>query len=209
MNVCFVIPARLKSTRLDKKMLIDFDGKPLIKHVYDNIKDIGLDTYVATDSVQIGEHIPSQDVLYTKPAANGTARISQLDLNYDYIINVQGDMIDINEETLYPIINKLRDGVQCLTAYTKGSKPDDVKVIHQNGKALWFTRSDIGYGDRHIGIYAYKKYVLNTYKYLLDWYPSENLEQNRILGHFKMDVVETIYNGKEINTQADIDSWSL
>ena len=119
-------------------------------------------------------------------------------------------MLDINLDTMKPIIKTLnKKDVTCLTAYTKGVKSDDVKVIHKNGKAMWFTRSDIGYGDRHLGIYAYKPYVLKKYRTLKDNYPVENLEQLRLLGEYTVNVVQTKYSGYEINTEADINSWKL
>ena len=97
----------------------------------------------------------------------------------------------------------------CIRDSTKGAKPDDVKVIHQSGKAMWFTRSDIGYGDRHLGIYAYRPYMLKAYRTMKDKYKSENLEQNRILANYDIEVIETKYNGIEINTEADLNSWKL
>ena len=98
----------------------------------------------------------------------------------------------------------------CIRDSTKGYKPNDVKVLHANNMAMWFTRSDIGYGDRHLGIYAYKPYVLKKYRTLQCEYDTfENLEQLRLLSWFTMNVVETKYNGYEINTEADINSWTL
>ena len=147
----------------------------------------------------------------TGKANNGTHRLSKravIDLvgNYDYVMNIQGDMIDVNHETIKPIKKRLLSPFSplCLTAYTKGAKPNDVKVIHQNNKALWFTRSDIGYGDRHLGIYAYSPYLLKAYRGMQDKYTKENLEQNRILGLYDIEVIETKYEGYEINTQGDV-----
>ena len=117
-------------------------------------------------------------------------------------------MLDITNDTLEPILLNipLHDITTC---YTKGCKPNDVKVIHQEGKAMWFTRADIGYGDRHLGIYAYKTHILQSYDPFTDEYPQENLEQNRILGHYDINVVEVKYDGKEINTKEDINSGTL
>tara|TARA_Y100000052_G_C2952981_1_gene88495 strand:- start:2076 stop:2732 length:657 start_codon:yes stop_codon:yes gene_type:complete len=214
-NIAVVIPARLNSTRLKHKMLMMFDDEPLIRIVFDKVRMMGFDTFVATDSKRIAKHLPIKWCIKTGKANNGTHRLSKrvvLDLvgHYDYIINIQGDMIDINHETMKPILKALNNNdYSCLTAYTKGAKSNDVKVIHQNGKAMWFTRSDIGYGDRHLGIYAYKPYVLKQYRTLKDKYPIENLEQNRLLGTQDINVIETKYNGYEINTEADINSWTL
>ena len=209
-NIAVVIPARLNSTRIKHKMLMKFDDEPLIRLVFDKVRMMGYDTFVATDSKRIAKLFQIKWCIQTGKADNGTHRLSKrvvLDLvnSYDYIINIQGDMLDINLDTMKPIIKTLnKKDVTCLTAYTKGVKSDDVKVIHQNGKAMWFTRSDIGYGDRHLGIYAYKPYLLKAYRIMKDKYKLENLEQNRILGLYDIDVVETIYNGVEVNTYNDI-----
>ena len=215
-NIAVVIPARLNSTRIKHKMLMKFDDEPLIRIVFDKVRMMGFDTFVATDSKRIAKHLPIKWCIKTSKANNGTHRLSKrvvLDLvgHYDYIINIQGDMIDINHETMKPILKALNDNdYDCLTAYTKGYKPSDVKVLHANNMAMWFTRSDIGYGDRHLGIYAYKPYVLKKYRTLQCKYDTfENLEQLRLLSWFTMNVVETKYNGYEINTEEDINSWTV
>ena len=214
MKIAIVIPARLDSTRLKHKMLIDFNGQPLIKYVFDRVRSMGYDTYVVTDSNLIGNKIPVKWLLKTGKADNGTHRISKVVdklKKYNYIINIQGDMVDIDAWTLNPIIAECKkySDWDILTAYTEGAKPDDVKVIHNYGKALWFTRSDIGYGDRHLGIYAYTPRLLQVYDLFDDKYPKEDLEQNRILGYYKFNVIKTEYDGIEINTKKDIDSWTL
>ena len=50
MNIAIVIPARLNSTRLKEKMLIEFDGIPLIRLVFDKCRTMGYDCFVVTDS---------------------------------------------------------------------------------------------------------------------------------------------------------------
>ena len=213
MNIGIVIPARLKSTRLKEKMLIDLDGEPLIRYMFDKVRTMGYDTYVVTDSKKIAQYITRGNIIMSKKAENGTARIASiLDKlkKYDVIINIQGDMVDIDIWHLRAVINRCKQGFDyMLTAYTKGYDPAGVKCIHQEGKALWFTRNDIGYGDRHVGIYAYKPELLQAYDLLHDSYPQENLEQNRVLGYYDIDVVKIEYNGKEINTEEDINSWSM
>ena len=97
-DVVFVIPARLESTRLKHKMLMKFDDEPLIRIVFDKVRMMGYDTFVVTDSSKIADVIPDKNVIMTNDAENGTARLSQLgDIldEYDNVINIQGDMIDI------------------------------------------------------------------------------------------------------------------
>ena len=207
MNVAIVIPARLNSTRLKEKMLIKFDDEPLIRIVFDKCRLMGYDTYVVTDSKKIAQHITIGNVIMTGEAENGTARIAsvvdQLE-KYDLIVNIQGDMLDITRDTIQPIIDNCHSGY-ITTAYKKGYVSNGVKIIHQNGYACWFTRSNIGYGDSHLGIYAYTPFLLKRYEEYKDKYPIENLEQNRLLGSpYKIRAVEVKYDGKEINTEQDL-----
>ena len=208
MSTVITIPARLNSSRIKEKMLLEFDGKPLIQNVFESVSQLGYDTFVLTDSDKIARHIPSSNVILTDKAENGTARIaSVLDkLDYDNYLNIQGDMLGITKDTIEPIVNHYTSpslyGV--ITAYKKGYNKNGVKVIHSNGQASWFTRHDIGYGDHHLGIYMYQKIVLEQYyKFKSADDNKEDLEQLRILNYFPMTVVEVPYNGQEINTKLD------
>lgn len=207
MNIAIVIPARLESTRLKHKMLMMFDGEPLIRIVFDKVYSMGYDTFVITDSDKIAKYIPDNNVIMSNEAENGTARIRSVLKKlegYDTIINIQGDMLDISYQTVKPFIDRAKHDFSVYTGYTKGCEPSDVKVIHQAGKAMWFTRAPIGYGDRHIGIYMYRPQALCVYDLLEDEYPEENLEQNRFLGLMDVKVCEVIYDGREINTKEDL-----
>lgn len=121
-DIVFVIPARLESTRLKHKMLMMFDDEPLIRIVFDKVRTMGYDTFVITDSPKIAEVIPSNNVIMTNEAENGTARIAQAHefLNqYQTIINIQGDMIDITHKTVKPFIDRAKNNFVVYTAYTK------------------------------------------------------------------------------------------
>ena len=207
MNIAIVIPARLESTRLKHKMLMMFDGIPLIRLVFDKCRTMGYDCFVVTDSKKIAQHLSRESVIMSDEAENGTARIRSVLKKlegYDTIINIQGDMLDISYQTVKPFIDRAKHDFSVYTGYTKGCEPSDVKVIHQAGKAMWFTRAPIGYGDRHIGIYMYRPQALCAYDLLEDEYPEENLEQNRFLGLMDIKVCEVIYDGREINTKEDL-----
>lgn len=208
MKIAIAIPARLDSSRIKEKMLLEFDGKPLIQNVFEKVSKFGYDTFVLTDSDKIAKYIPKENVIMTDEEENGTARICSRSIyfhEYDYIINIQGDMLDITHKTIEPIINKIGSHRNIITAYTKGYNPNGVKIIHQSNFACWFTRKDIGYGDSHLGIYAYPNVFLDRYWSLTENYPDEDLEQNRILGsHFRIMPVEVEYNGREINTKEDL-----
>ena len=194
---------------INKNPLVGFGvvgTNTLIRLVFDKCRTMGYDCFVVTDSKKIAQHISRESVIMSDEAENGTARIASV-LNkleqYDIIINVQGDMLDITVETLRPLLKSCMHH-DVTTCYTRGCEPGDVKVIHQEGKAMWFTRAPIGYGDRHIGIYMYRPQALCAYDLLEDEYPEENLEQNRFLGLMDVKVCEVIYDGREINTKEDL-----
>ena len=117
---------------------MEFDGEPLIRLVFDKCVTMGFDCFVITDSEKIAQHITRENVIMSHETENGTARIASVVdklSKYDIIINVQGDMLDINIHTLRPLIDECIHN-DVTTCYTEGCKPNDVKVIHQEGKAM-------------------------------------------------------------------------
>jgi 3-deoxy-manno-octulosonate cytidylyltransferase (CMP-KDO synthetase) len=215
MNTAILIPARLDSTRFPNKMLAELDGVPLIQRVYEKCKQSGLSTYVVTPDEQIKDLI-GKDTILVGDAENGTARCALAAdyVNYEYFINVQGDMPDITSDIILKV-NELLNEYDVVTPYTKMSDeqrndPNSVKIIHNGRTAKWFGRGITGYGDHHLGVYGYKNYLLNSYS-ALKVYPEEEierLEQLRwIQNDVKIGVVEVEFNGIEINTKEDLDKW--
>jgi 3-deoxy-manno-octulosonate cytidylyltransferase (CMP-KDO synthetase) len=215
MNTAILIPARLDSTRFPNKMLAELDGVPLIQRVYEKCKQSGLSTYVVTPDEQIKDLI-GKDTILVGDAENGTARCALAAdyVNYEYFINVQGDMPDITSDIILKV-NELLNEYDVVTPYTKMSNeqrsdPNSVKIIHNGRTAKWFGRGITGYGDHHLGVYGYKNYLLNSYS-SLKVYPEEEierLEQLRwIQNDVKIGVVEVEFNGIEINTKEDLDKW--
>lgn len=205
MSTVCCIPARIGSSRIKQKMLINYKGKPLVKYMYDKVSSFGYRTYVVTDSERIAELIPKENVIVSGDASNGTDRISSVvdRISADKIINVQGDLVDVTKELILKIEQEL-DWEQVVTAYTKNEQ--SVRVVHNYGYANWFTRKDLGYGDYHIGIYGYKRNPLVWYYVAgrTDAEQIEDLEQLRFLGYYNIGVVEYDYTGIEINEQKDL-----
>ena len=215
MNTAILIPARLDSTRFPNKMLAELNGVPLIQRVYEKCKQSGLPTYVVTPDEGIKELI-GKDTILVGDAENGTARCALAAdyVNYEYFINVQGDMPDITSDIILKV-NELLNEYDVVTPYTKMSNeqrsdPNSVKIIHNGRTAKWFGRGITGYGDHHLGVYGYKNYLLNSYS-SLKVYPEEQierLEQLRwIQNNVTIGVVEVEFNGIEINTKEDLDKW--
>ena len=215
-----LIPARLHSTRYPNKMLVQLDGKPMIKRVYDACIATGYDTFVITDSMEIFSLFNPQNCwIEEKPYENGTARCagaisSRFFKAYDTFINVQGDMPDVTAE----MINQCADWLQYYsvsTVYTtmrkeEQDRPESVKMVRAGDKALWFGRGMTGYGDWHLGVYGYKRNPLEFYHtYDIEQEEQvEKLEQLRWLKNgWQIGCSSVQFKGTEINSPEDIDIW--
>jgi 3-deoxy-manno-octulosonate cytidylyltransferase (CMP-KDO synthetase) len=218
MTTAVLIPARLNSSRFPKKMLAELNGYPLIKHVFDRCWNAGYETYVLTDSEEIADILPSKQVIMTSDKhENGTSRCMEVIdevLQFDRYINVQGDMPDITPEIIRSVEWELQHS-DVSTAYTPmdfnlRNDPNSVKMIHSRGRAHWFLRASLQYGDHHLGVYGYNReakpmYTTST-KFLEE--DIEKLEQLRwIQNGIKIGVVEVEFNGIEINTPEDLELW--
>ena len=103
-RIAGVIPARLSSTRLSRKVLRTIAGRPMVEWVWRAAQASGLmdPVVVATDSEEVAavcceRHIP---VVMTSPdCASGSDRVREvaLQIDADIYVNIQGD-----EPTLTP-----------------------------------------------------------------------------------------------------------
>lgn len=217
MTTAILIPARYASTRFPGKMMALLNGVPLVEHVYNKCKATGLDTYVLTDNQEVYNYLGASKCLWTTEAENGTERCMQVIdtvLQYDRYINVQGDMPDITLEIIRAVEDELKRS-DVATAYTSmdfnlRNDPNSVKMIHSRGRAHWFLRASLQYGDHHLGIYGYNReakiYYTTSKKFIEE--DIEKLEQLRwIQNGVKIGVVEVEFDGIEINTPEDLDNW--
>src|SRR5579863_1858712 len=98
MKAVAIIPARLASTRLPRKMLREIGGQPLIGRVYSAVKSSPLlaDVIVATDSDEIIEvcrqHGWKAQLTSASPRS-GTERVHEIaqTVAADVYLKVQGD----------------------------------------------------------------------------------------------------------------------
>ncbi|MBN2293465.1 MAG: 3-deoxy-manno-octulosonate cytidylyltransferase [Pirellulales bacterium] len=155
-----VIPARLASTRLPRKLLLEETGKPLICHTYDAAltakRPAGV--CVAADHEEIAEAVEAFGgiVEMTDPEAkSGTDRVAEVATRLegtDIIVNVQGDEPDLAGESIDLVIDLLEknpDAVMSTLATPIRSRrqledPSCVKVVFDSdNRALYFSRSPI------------------------------------------------------------------
>ena len=229
MKTAILIPARMGSSRLSGKPLIQLCGKTMIQRVYDECVKSGLDTYVLTDSESIAALFEKNAVLMslkdydndTERYANGTERCSyairhKMFDQYDSFINVQGDMPDVSQDMIKSTL-KLLEIYSVATMYTTMKRdlqndPNCVKMIVDSGniqRVLWFGRG-MKYGKHHLGIYGYHRKALEEYPKLK--VPKEEtiegLEQLRWLkAGYNIGCMHTEFDGVEINTLHDAIEW--
>jgi len=156
-----LIPARLASTRLPGKVLLDLAGKPMVQHV---VERAGQSRYlaeviVATDSDEVLETVASyggRAVMTSPDHASGTDRLAEVarQIECDLIVNLQGDepllRPDIIDAAIEPFLREegLRLGTIATPVATQAEhdEPSAVKVVvDQRGFALYFSRCPIPY----------------------------------------------------------------
>ena len=195
MKVIALIPARFASTRLPGKLMLDLNGKTVIRRTYEAVKATGLfaDTYVVTDNNVIFDEVRSfggNVVMSGTEFECGTDRIaSVLPLvgAADVYINVQGDEPFTQKGPLEQLIGVFeadtRQEVGVCTLRQQISDPDMidnpnvVKVItREDDTAVYFSRSRVPYNRdgsevvryyKHIGIYAFRARALREFAALL------------------------------------------
>jgi len=234
-----IIPVRYASTRFPGKALIDILGKTMIQRVYEQAQKAKLldGVVVATDDERIFNHVQSfgGSVLMTAVQhPSGTDRcleaLHQLDKNYQYVINIQGDEPFIAPEQIDELAAILQDGqiglatqMNRVTSYHALFDEGEVKmVLNKNGEALYFSRMAIPFLKgleeknwhqqypyyRHVGLYAYRRDVLEEIC-RLPVSPLENaesLEQLRWLENgFRIKCVETKYESNCIDRPEDLE----
>jgi len=232
MKTVVVIPARLESTRLPNKVILDIGGKPLIQRVFEQVKKSKKvsDIFIATDSekiIKLVESFGGKAILTSSKHQSGTDRIAEAvqNLETDFIINVQGDEPLISPNLIDSLISVLEndDEVSFVSAMRKIDNLEDldnpncVKVITDfSQNAIYFSRSKIPFSRdndfqnyfQHIGIYGYKKDFLLKYSQLPQTVleQTEKLEQLRAIENgFKIRMVETEYKSIGVDTLADLE----
>lgn len=185
-----IIPARYASTRFPGKPLVDIKGKPMIQHVYERASEAkGLsDVIVATDDQRIFDVVVGfggKVQMTREEHLSGTDRCNEVaaQLDADVIINIQGDEPFIHVQQIEDLVgcfsNKQVDIATLIKPIDTQEELFDEnkpKVIKDNNdNAIYFSRQTIpflrgidrkdwlnkGVFYKHIGIYGYRKEVLN------------------------------------------------
>lgn len=234
-----IIPARYASTRFPGKPLINIRGKSMLQRVYEQAaKAKSLNkVVVATDDKRIYDHVKNfggDAVMTASHHPSGTDRcwdaLQQLNQDYQYVINIQGDEPFIVPEQIDELALVLKDGtVELATQMIEAESYEilfdkgEVKItLNTSNEALYFSRMVIPYIKgvdekdwhkhhryyRHVGMYAYRTDVLERITTLpvSSLEKAESLEQLRwIENGFKIKCVETKYESHCIDTPEDVE----
>jgi len=230
-KVLGVIPARLSSTRLPRKVLREIAGRPMVVHVFDRIRSCNVltDLLVATDSEEVVEvchahHVPA--VMTSAHHPSGTDRVWEVAQGRaaDVYVNVQGDEPLVTcghvEKLVRPFLNEPE--VQVTTLKIRAT-PEEVPtrtankvVTNVHGDALYFSRLPIPFDRderggitywKHIGLYAYRRAVLEDFHRLppSPLEQAEQLEQLRLLeAGIPIRVIETREATIGVDTEGDL-----
>jgi 3-deoxy-manno-octulosonate cytidylyltransferase (CMP-KDO synthetase) len=229
MNVVAVIPARLASTRLPRKMLREIAGEPLLARVYQGVRRCGTlaEVVVATDSDEILRFCQQRGFAARMTSAahrSGTERVHEIStvIPADVYLNVQGDEPLTRPEHIESLLAVMRGpGVEVGTLKTPCTEidvhnPSAVKVVTDaSGKALYFSRTTIPYDRdgarpqyyKHLGFYGYRKAALENFVNLPESFleRTERLEQLRFLENgIPLHVGETPFDTVGVDTEEDV-----
>ena len=203
MKITGVIPARLQSSRLPRKLLLNETGRPLIQYVWEIASACeALDeVIVATDSEEIRDTVVAFGgrAELTGDHHSGTDRIAEVVArdcsDSDIIINLQGDEPELEADTISALVDTIRDSDLPMATVAAPihdaavvTSPDCVKVVlNDHRQAMYFSRAPIpflrdgqladavagGPWYLHVGLYAYRR------QFLLDLtqMPVSSLEQ--------------------------------
>ena len=203
-NTLIIIPARLGATRLPNKPLADINGTPMIIHVMKRAQAANLGpVLVACGDQEIADVVHQhngQAVLTDPNLSTGTDRVEAAATlfdpakKYDKVINVQGDLPNLNPlhlVRLQKLMSSSHYDITTLVAPTRTleeeASPHVVKAIlscppgSDEGRALYFSRLPLrcggGHMYHHIGVYGFCRSVLHRFVTL----PPSPLEQQERL----------------------------
>jgi len=187
--VIAIIPARLQSTRLPGKVLLEIAGSSILQRVYAKAEAAQVfdEVLVATDSTEVMDHCArhGMNACMTEPThTTGTDRIAEAAMTraHDIVINIQGDEPFIEEQNIVALVNLLKRSEVTIGTLCKSIETSDtlfdynaVKLV-KNGKdeVLYFSRQaiptqrDRPYRDwlsfgkyyKHLGLYGFRRDTL-------------------------------------------------
>ncbi|MHA2621259.1 MAG: 3-deoxy-manno-octulosonate cytidylyltransferase [bacterium JZ-2024 1] len=227
-NILCVIPARLRSTRLERKLLQSIEGKPLLYHTYRAALRSGVffRTIIAVDDEELWNIAASFGAEVMMTSINhtcGTERVAEVarKIPSDLIVNLQADEPTISGEALRTLAREMSDTsgpfwtMACPVGVEEASRQSVVKVVvRHDGTALYFSRSLVPFPRtpvreflKHLGVYGYTQEGLQKWVNLppSPLEKAESLEQLRVLeAGYPIRVVTVTGEFVAVDTEADL-----
>jgi 3-deoxy-D-manno-octulosonate cytidylyltransferase len=222
-RVLVVIPARLASTRLPRKMLLKETGKYLVQHVHERALLVpnADEVVVAADDPAIVEAVEGYGgiaVLTSPYHPSGSDRVAEVARlrPATLVVNLQGDEPEIDPMDVARLIDAMAPDDRMGTLVFEGlteeeqKSPSVVKAVVEKGFALDFRREPTPGAFRHVGIYAYRPDFLERFTKLAPT-PREKerrLEQMRALDHgVRIRAARALHPGRGIDTPEDYSAF--
>ena len=184
-----IIPSRLDAVRLPNKPLELINNKEMILHVYEAAQKTNTgDVYVATPDQKIIDVVTKNGgkaILTEVNHQTGTDRIYEVLKNHlksepDLIINLQGDMPNIDPKAITNLVSYMSEGkcdigtlASTFSSESELADENNVKVatknklkLNQFDQAIDFFRQDTKEYENyfhHVGIYAFTNKALVRY----------------------------------------------
>lgn len=236
-RVLVVIPARYGAQRLPGKPLLDRTGKPLIQHVWEQVRTAACDprVVVATDDPRIVAAVEAfgGEAVGTSPDhPSGTDRVAEVArlIESELVVNWQGDEPELPGAALDVLVGLFDDpAVHMATLATPVTDPAAIAdpavvqvVTDAAGDALYFSRAPIPYvrdgtppagaalPRQHVGVYGFRRETLLAFAALppAPLELAERLEQLRALHHgIRIRVGDSPHPGGGIDTPEDYERF--
>ena len=140
-KIGIVIPARLESERLPRKVLKIFSGIPMIEHVWRRaqLTNPVIETVIATDSEEIKktcQNFGAKVIMTSSRHVNGLSRVGEVAkvLNWDFYVVLQADEILVEPKNLEKLIKAVKSTkkhqfINLITKINNFKEVNDVNVV--------------------------------------------------------------------------------
>ena len=209
MDYVVVIPARLTSSRLPRKPLVEICGKSMLEHTYARAVEAvcAEKVFIATDSdeiLQVCEKFGAQVLMTSVDCLTGTDRIAEFaqKVSADVYINLQGD-----EPLMEPVNIKavIKAGLTAPTSIINGwawieteaefrSRTIPKVIVRQDGQMMYMSRAPIPgtkdnsfqFSRKQICVYSFPRKALADFAKNGGKTPHEEVEDIEILRFAEM-----------------------